>query len=151
MTSQMKECIVEKYDWLSYYKTYEDIIYKQLVVGYVVIETTYSYVADGVRHVIRSVTQRPILSSMQGENEATESEMSEGISLEDGMKVIGILPAPFPTYQVSGFDIDGCGITLGYEHPGLPPINWVEKLREHWRVQQEEVDRKVKKQSKNGV
>lgn len=139
MSSNITDKVTEKLDWLSESDTYENIIFKKLVLGYVVIETNYLYPQGNNRYV----AQKPILSSDQGEEQPTDAEMGgDGIDLTENDRVIGVLPAPFPTYQVNGFDIDGCGFVIGYEQPGLPSVDWVAKLKDMWEYQLDQKNRK---------
>lgn len=131
-----KTPITEQFAWLPKNACYEDLIFKRLVLGYVVIEWELDMSRKGEKKISRHITQSPILSADPGESYATDSELGgEGIDLAPTDKVIGLIPAPFPTYKVYGFDINGVSFDLGFEHPGLPIPNWVKMLQDEWEKQ----------------
>jgi hypothetical protein len=122
----------EKIPWLEKEKYYEDLIFKNLVIGYVVIQQR----RQGKNKIHIYVTQRTIISSDDPEGEATANEdSSEFMELEDDENVVGVIPAPFPTYRVNAWNVSGTSYTLGYEHPGLPIPNWIGFIKRNWDME----------------
>lgn len=102
---------------------------KELVIGYVILEVDSKPDISGLSY--KWMEARPIKSSRNYDDSqfATNLE-SDGICIENNETVKAILPAPFPTYFYTGWDVNGRCFDLGYEHPGLKPLDWDQKLKE---------------------
>jgi len=100
------------------------MIWKELVLGLTVIESL-EY------HSIRTI---PIVTA-SGSGEALFTEnLSRLTKLENGETVKGVLPVPFPTYEVTGsMPAEGEEFSnillLGYEYPGVKSPDWMQVLK----------------------
>lgn len=100
------------------------MIWKELVLGFVVVESC-------VYHSIRTI---PIVTASSAEEALFTDNLTRLTKLEDDETIKGVLPVPFPTYEVTGaIPTEGEEINkvllLGYEYPGVQVPNWIEILK----------------------
>ena|SRR5665647_228793 len=109
--------------------------FKELVLGFVVVEKITRRDAIDIptinisTHAITSFTNElkgKFATNIEGGNDI-DSDVTyycvKGEEWEDSVSVKGILPAPFPTYQISAFVPNRLEV-LGYEYPTLPTRSW---------------------------
>lgn len=100
------------------------MIWKELVLGFVVIESCQF-------HSIRTI---PVVTASNTQQALFTDNLSRLTKLEDDETVKGVLPVPFPTYEVTGsMPADGEEysdvLLLGYEYPGVQPPDWMQVLK----------------------
>lgn len=76
----------------------------------------------------------PIVNASSAEEVLFTDNLTRLTKLEVDKTVKGVLPAPFSTYEVTGFtSVEGKEFSevllLGYEYPGLPAPDWIEILK----------------------
>ncbi len=100
------------------------MIWKELVLGFAVIESC-------IYHSIRTI---PIVTASNSEKDLFTDNLSRLTKLESDETVKGVLPAPFPTYEVTGsMPVEGKEVSeillLGYEYPGMQSPDWMQVLK----------------------
>ncbi|RPJ73779.1 MAG: hypothetical protein EHM20_11680 [Alphaproteobacteria bacterium] len=100
------------------------MIWKELVLGFVVIESCQY-------HSIRTI---PIVTASNSEEVLFTDNLSRLTKLESDETVKGVLPVPFPTYEVTGSmpvegEEFGNVLLLGYEYPGVQSPDWMQVLK----------------------
>lgn len=100
------------------------MIWKELVLGFAVVEScTY--------HSIRTI---PIVTASSAEEVLFTDNLTRLTKLDSDEIVKGVLPVPFPTYEVTGsMPAEGEEFSevllLGYEYPGVQSPDWMEILK----------------------
>lgn len=100
------------------------MIWKELVLGFAVIESCQY-------HSIRTI---PIVTASNTQETLFTDNLSRLTKLEHDETVKGVLPVPFPTYEVTGSmpakgEESGDVLLLGYEYPGVQPPDWMQVLK----------------------
>jgi hypothetical protein len=100
------------------------MIWKELVLGFVVIESCQY-------HSIRTI---PIVTASDSDEVLFTDNLSRLTKLESDETVKGVLPVPFPTYEVTGsVPVEGEEFSnvllLGYEYPGVQSPDWMQVLK----------------------
>lgn len=100
------------------------MIWKELVLGFAVIESCQY-------HSIRTI---PIVTANNAQEVLFTDNLSRLTKLENDETVKGVLPVPFPTYEVTGsMPAEGEEysdvLLLGYEYPGVQPPDWIQVLK----------------------
>ncbi|AKB53560.1 MULTISPECIES: hypothetical protein [Methanosarcina] len=100
------------------------MIWKELVLGFSVVESC-------IYHSIRTI---PIVTASSAEEVLFTDNLTRLTKLEVDETVKGVLPVPFPTYEVTGsMSIEGEEFSevllLGYEYPGVQALDWIEILK----------------------
>jgi hypothetical protein len=100
------------------------MIWKELVLGFAVVESC-------IYHSIRTI---PIVTASNAEEVLFTDNLTRLTKLESDETVKGVLPVPFPTYEVTGaMPTEGEDfsevILLGYEYPGMEAPDWMEILK----------------------
>ena len=100
------------------------MIWKELVLGFIVIESCQY-------HSIRTI---PIVTASNAQEVLFTDNLSRLTKLEADETVKGVLPVPFPTYEVTGsMPAEGEEFSnvllLGYEYPGVVPPDWKQVLK----------------------
>lgn len=99
------------------------VIWKELVLGFMVIESCQY-------HSIRTI---PIVTASNTQQVLFTDNLSRLTKLEPGETIKGVLSVPFPTYEVTG-SIQVAGeesndvLLLGYEYPGIEQPDWIQVL-----------------------
>ncbi|PAV11822.1 hypothetical protein ASJ81_00685 [Methanosarcina spelaei] len=100
------------------------MIWKELVLGFAVVESC-------IYHSIRTI---PIVAASSAEEVLFTENVTRLTKLEVDETVKGVLPVPFPTYEVTGsMSAEGEEFSevllLGYEYPGVQAPDWMEILK----------------------
>jgi hypothetical protein len=100
------------------------IIWKELVLGFVVIESC----------AYNSIRTIPIVTAVGSGAALFTDNLSRLTKLEKDETVKGVLQVPFPTYEVTGAMPDEGKefsevLLLGYEYPGVQSPDWIEVLK----------------------
>ncbi|WP_410509662.1 hypothetical protein RSJ42_05455 [Methanosarcina hadiensis] len=100
------------------------VIWKELVLGFAVIESC-------IYHSIRTI---PVVTASNTQEALFTDNLTRLTKLEEGETVKGILQVPFPTYEVTG-SVTSKGeefsevFLLGYEYPGVRSPDWIQVLK----------------------
>jgi hypothetical protein len=102
----------------------EPMVWKELVPGFAVVESCRY-------HSIRTI---PIVAASSAEEVLFTDNLTRLTKLEVDETVKGVLPVPFPTYEVTGSmptegEKVGEVLLLGYEYPGVESPDWIEILK----------------------
>lgn len=96
------------------------MIWKELVPGFAVVESC-------IYHSIRTI---PIVTASNAEEVLFTDNLTRLTKLEVDETVKGVIPIPFPTYEVTGSmsveDEEFSEVLLlGYEYPGVESPDWI--------------------------
>jgi hypothetical protein len=99
----------------------EPELIKELVIGYLITKSNLTQ--DNLSDV-EFIHSKPITTgnSVDYSIWALDNE----IKLDPDVSIIGLIPAPFPTYEIRSIAPNGQVFVLGYEHPTLKPQDWKE-------------------------
>jgi hypothetical protein len=105
---------------------------KELVMGYLVVQNDNEGYRGGTRN---TVVMYPVTSAHHSGDEFSyyfpdDFTTDQVIDLAPSARVVGIMQAPFPSYHVKGWDVNGVIFQLGYEFPTLPQKDWDTELNE---------------------